>query len=150
MRPSHRASGRRRSRGVSLLEVLISVLVMSTGLLGAAALQANAMRGAQGSWERTQVSVLSQSIFDAIRANVTGMTAGAYNTAGWVCTAGAAATLADSDVARWVDNLHTQINPSACGRIACVARTCTVGVRWDDSRALGGLSAQIVEMQAQL
>ncbi len=149
-RGSQGSRGSRRSRGVSLLEVLISVLVLSLGMLGAAALQANALRGSQGSWERTQVAVLTQSIFDGMRANLGGLSGGGYVTGGWVCAAPAAGTLAASDVSRWVTNLQAQINPSACGRIACAGRTCTVGVRWDDSRLRGGNAAQVLEMQVQL
>lgn len=140
----------RTTRGVSLLEVLVSVLVLSIGMLGAASLQANAMRGSQGSWERTQISILSQSIFDGMRANTAGLTVGAYVTGGWVCTPGVASTLASSDVSRWIGNLRTQVGPSACGRISCSGRTCTVGVRWDDARLGGGSSTQLLEMKAQL
>ena len=44
-----------RQRGVSLIEVLVSVLVVSLGRLGAGALQATALRNNQGSYERTPV-----------------------------------------------------------------------------------------------
>ena len=60
------------------------------------------------------------------------------------------AGLASADIGRWVANLHTQINEGACGSIQCTAAACTVGVRWDDSRATGGGTAQVVSMKAQL
>lgn len=137
-------------RGVGLIEVLVSVLVVSIGLLGAAGLQATALRNNQGSYERTQTSILTQGIYDAMRSNVAGVTAGNYNTAGFVCTAPANASLASSDIGRWVGSLQQQIHAGACGSIACAARACTVQVRWDDSRATGGLAAQVIEMRAQL
>ena len=142
----HRAS----QRGVGLVEVLVSVLVVTLGLLGAAALQATALRNNQGSYERTQSSILTQGIFDAMRANLAGVNANNYNTGGWVCLAPAAANLASSDIARWVGNLQTQIHSGACGSINCAAGACTVGVRWDDARATGGAAAQEISMQAQL
>ena len=141
---------RRRQRGVSLVEVLVSVLVVSLGMLGAAALQASALRNNQGSYERTQVSILSQSIFDAMRANLPGVTASSYNTGGWICVAPAANTLANNDIARWISTLQGQIHAGACGNISCAAGVCTVSVRWDDSRATGGGSAQVIAMKAQL
>lgn len=141
----------RRQRGVSLVEVLVSVLVVTIGVVGAVGLQASALRNNQGSYERTQVSILSQAMFDAMRANAADVTAGAYNTSGYVCTAASnPGTLAASDVARWVTTLQQQINPGACGSIACTAGDCTVGVRWDDSRGTGGSSAQVIQMKAQL
>jgi len=139
-----------RQRGVGLIEVLVAVLVLTIGLLGAAALQATALRGNQASYERTQVSILTQSIFDAMRANVAGVTGGAYETSGWVCSPPAAGTLAASDTSRWITNVQAQINPGACGSITCTGRACTVGVRWDDSRPAGGSATQVVQMRAQL
>jgi type IV pilus assembly protein PilV len=142
--------GSRRQRGVGLIEVMVSVLVVSLGLLGAAALQASALRNNQGSYERTQTSILTQGIFDAMRANMVAVNANSYNTADWLCTAPDPAGLAGSDTARWINSLKSQINASACGRIVCAAGACTISVRWDDSRATGGASGQVISMKAQL
>lgn len=141
---------RRRQRGVSLIEVLVSVLVVSLGLLGAVALQATALRNNQGSYERTQTAILTQGIFDAMRANMAGVLAGSYSTGGLICAAPAAADLATRDLARWITNLQTQIHAGACGAVACNGSVCTVQVQWDDSRASGGLAAQNISLTAQL
>jgi type IV pilus assembly protein PilV len=140
----------RRQRGVSLIEVMISVLIVSLGLLGAAALQATALRNNQGSYERTQTSILTQGIFDAMRANLVAVNANGYNTGGYVCTAPDTSSLANSDIARWINTLQSQIHSGACGSINCAVGVCTVSVRWDDSRATGGGTAQVVAMRAQL
>ena len=150
MKPAMRPSGSRRQAGVSLIEVMISVLVVSLGMLGAAALQASALRNNQGSYERTQTSILTQGILDAMRANLAAVNANGYNTGTWVCSSAASSTLAGSDIARWVGTLKTQMNADACGRIECAAGMCTVSVRWDDSRATGGSSAQVISTRAQL
>lgn len=155
-RPVRRAAPGRgglrgHQRGVSLVEVLVSVLVVTIGVVGAVGMQATAMRNNQGSYERTQVSILSQSMLDAMRANTTAVTSGAYNTSGYVCSAAASpGTLAARDVARWVTTLQQQINPDACGSIECTAGACTVNVRWDDSRGTGGSSSQVIGVRAQL
>jgi type IV pilus assembly protein PilV len=140
----------RPPRGVSLVEVLVSVLVVALGMLGAVALQASALRNNQGSWERTQTSLLTQGMLDAMRANPAGVTAGQYATTGYLCSAPTGTTLASRDLARWIGNLQAQIHPGACGEISCLAGACTVRVRWDDSRASGGSSAQTVTMAVQL
>lgn len=144
------ARAARGQRGVGLIEVLVSVLVVTLGLLGAAALQASALRNNQSSYERTQSSILSQAIFDAMRANLVDVAANAYNTSGYVCTPPVAAGLANSDKARWITTLQQQIHSGACGEIVCATSACTVRVRWDDSRAAGGSSAQVIELRAQL
>jgi type IV pilus assembly protein PilV len=145
-----RMKANQRQRGVSLVEVMISVLIVSLGMLGAAALQATALRNNQGSYERTQTSILTQGIFDAMRANLVAVNANSYDTGGYICTAPATTSLAGTDIARWINTLQTQINTGACGSITCAAGACTVNVRWDDSRATGGAAAQVVSMRAQL
>ena len=150
MKNSSLHTRRKLQGGVSLIEVLVSILVVTTGLLGAAALQATALRNNQGSYERTQTSILTQGMFDAMRANLAGVNANSYNTGGWVCTAPDPAGLANSDIARWINTLQTQIHSGACGSINCTTGACTVSVRWDDSRATGGSSAQVISMKAQL
>lgn len=139
-----------RQRGGTLIEVLVSVLVLSIGLLGAAALQISGLRNNQSNYEHAQMTVLTQGMLDSMRSNLAGVAAGQYEIAAWTCAAPAGATLAATDVAQWIGGLQTQINPSACGRIACVARDCNVGIRWDDSRATGGSSAQVFEIRTRL
>ena len=148
--PSARTPAPRRQRGVSLIEVLVSVLVVSLGMLGAVALQANALRNNQGSYERTQTAILTQGIFDAMRANMAGVTAGSYNTGGMICAAPAEADLATRDLARWITSMQAQIHAGACGAVACAGDACTVQVQWDDSRATGGSAIQNITLTAQL
>lgn len=145
-------------RGTSLLEVMISVLIMAVGLLGIAAMQATALRNSQGSTERSQAVVQSYAIIDAMRANREQAIGGGYNTTGWMCDIPAGGTLAGNDQARWLTALRTTIandvaDDSICGNIDCSAATgiCVVGVRWDDSRAgsTGGQQAGDAEHTIQ-
>lgn len=64
--PKHRAS---RQVGVGLIEVLVSLLVLSIGLLGLAALQAQSLRFTTDAYLRSQATVLASDIIDRIRAN---------------------------------------------------------------------------------
>lgn len=59
-----------RTRGFTLLEVLIAVLVFSLGLLGVAALMVLSVRTNHSAYLRTQASFLAQSMADRIRSNV--------------------------------------------------------------------------------
>ena len=78
------------------------------------------------------------------------MKAGEYEIATWTCAAPAGATLAADDVAQWIDSVQAQIHPGACGRITCAGRDCSVGIRWDDSRATGGSDTQAFEIRSRL
>jgi type IV pilus assembly protein PilV len=66
-----RASGASRDRqaGVSLLEVLIAVLVVSIGILGAARLQLTSKHANLESSQRAAATLLAQEIFERMRGN---------------------------------------------------------------------------------
>lgn len=131
--------------GASLIEVMVSVLILSIGLLGVAAMQATALKNSQSALERSQAVIESYSILDAMRANPEAGRSGAY-TRGMTCTAPSGADLVNGDLGRWITSMQASLGASACGSVNCVAatRTCTVTVRWDDSRGTGGAAAQEV------
>lgn len=153
MRCSHQGlKNRSRQSGVGLIEVLVSVLILSIGLLGVAAMQATALRNSQGSFERTQAVIQTYSILDAMRANRAAALTGEYALGGgMICAVPAAGTLAQSDMNRWITSIKDSIGSGAavdtttCGQVVCnAAAQCTVTVRWDDSRATdaaGGVRA---------
>ena len=125
-----------RQRGVGLIEVLIAVLVMAIGMLGIAALQSITLKNSGGAAERTQAVIETYAMLDILRANKSGLAA--YNTAGYACAEGAASNGANDNLAGWLEQLRANVAPSACGRVNCGgAGNCTVGVRWDDTRATG-------------
>lgn len=59
----------RKQKGISLIEVLITLVVLSIGLLGIAALQTISLRSAQVSYQRTQAVNLAYEVLDVARAN---------------------------------------------------------------------------------
>jgi len=63
------AIGFRRASGVTLIEVLISLLVLSIGLLGVAALQGFTLQANQGAYFRTQAVNTAYEVADFIRTN---------------------------------------------------------------------------------
>lgn len=65
MKPS---TGKQQS-GVTLIEVLITVLVLAIGLLGIAAVQTTALSGNYTSYQSTQAAFLASSMMERIRAN---------------------------------------------------------------------------------
>lgn len=135
----------RHQGGASLIEVMISVLILSIGLLGVAAMQATALMNSQSALERSQAVIESYAVLDAIRANQEAGRNGSY-TRGMTCVAPTGSDLVDTDIARWITSMKGSLGADACGSITCVAatRTCTVTVRWNDSRGTDGSSAQDV------
>lgn len=68
----------RRARGLSLVEVLITVVVLAFGLLGLAAFQAKAHVGTIESYQRAQAAVLLQDMQSRLAGN--GAKAAEYKT----------------------------------------------------------------------
>lgn len=58
-----------RIRGVSLVESLVALAVLSAGLLGVAALQVSGLRANGGAYYRTQATALAADLAERIRAN---------------------------------------------------------------------------------
>ena len=143
----------RLQRGLSLIEVLVAVVVLGVGLLGTAALQATALRGGQSSYESSMAVTQTNSILEAMRANATAVSAGAYNVALQCAVPADAGSRAQRDTHRWMTDLKTSVGGRAedavatdtttCGTIACVSGNCTVTVQWDDRRAGGRQDRQV-------
>jgi type IV pilus assembly protein PilV len=66
-------------RGVTLLEVLIAILIISFGMLGMAGMQSVGMKFNLGAAQRTAATLLANDMADRMRANAAGVTAGSYN-----------------------------------------------------------------------
>jgi type IV pilus assembly protein PilV len=62
-------SSRRRSQGVSMLEVLVAIFVLTIGLLGTASMQSQMQTTQVESYQRAQAIVLLQEMVDRITAN---------------------------------------------------------------------------------
>lgn len=142
----------RHARGVGLIEVMVSLVVLAVGLLGIAAMQSMALRGGQGSMESTQAVMATNSILEAIRANRA--QANSYNMAKTCTAPSAGGTIAGADKNAWITSLKTTIgtagDTTTCGQIANCdsnnATTCRITVFWDDSRAgndVGGTNRSI-------
>ena len=127
------AHGARFSRGVSLIEILITVLILAIGLLGLAGLQATSLRNNQSAYVRTQATYLAYEITDAMRANITVARAGGYNIGYGASPAGSGIAL--TDLTAWRNRVST-ILPVGDSQITQNGTTFTISVHWDDSRGV--------------
>ncbi len=130
----------RRSRGASLLEVLIAMLIFSFGMLGLAALQTYSVKANQGAHFRSQATALANTLLDNIRANRANI--GDYygnnylaTTCGTTPTATAAAAL---DLELWRQQVACQL-PQGSAAVAPISATeVAVCIRWSDARLQEG------------
>lgn len=136
--------------GVSMIEVLITILVSVIGLFSAMQLQLTAVSNTHSSYFRSQAAVLTNGLVDQMRANPTGALAGNYN----ISLSGSApsgSSVEATDLAQWRADLATAM-PGATSSVACVAATriCSLVVQWDDSRGLEGQSAEQFSLTLRL
>lgn len=127
-----------RSRGLTLVEILVALLVLSIGLLGLAALQNTSLRFNTSAYYRTQATALSYDLADRMRANRQAAVNGDYdgNYAPAACDPNAlgVGTIAQQDVASWRYALACRI-PQSFGSVAVTAANeVTITVQWDDDR----------------
>lgn len=123
--------GKDRQNGVTLIEILVSILILSFGVLGVAALHTIALQGAQASYERTQAVKIAYETLDFIRAyrgNIVGPPP-AYN-------------LSQAELARVVAEAESSLQASnlvPCLRVSASADAqgeINVTVRWLENRNL--------------
>ena len=81
----------KQNSGFSLIEILVSLIVLSIGLMGLAGLQIAGLKGTNDAHYRTEASLLMMDLADRIRANQEGAANGDYQTT----TASGAATTVD-------------------------------------------------------
>lgn len=130
--------------GVSLLEVLIAVLVLSVGLLGVAGLQTANIRNTQSAHQRTVAVLLATSMGERIRANPVMARTGVFVLPQTCTTLTPGASIQSIEHANWMTEIRTNLSAAStsCGRVTYdpATFTYTVNVFWDDSRAIGGLT----------
>jgi type IV pilus assembly protein PilV len=123
-------------RGFSLIEVLVAILILSIGLLGLASLQTNGMRFNHSSYLRSQATVLTYDIVDAMRANrgSAGKTAtalgGAYLT-NYTDPLPVGSAVAEADLRNWKTLLATLL-PEGQGQITQSGSEFTILVQWTE------------------
>lgn len=122
-------------RGVGLIEVLITVLLLSTSLLALSSLQARSLLFNNGAYVRSQANIFAYDIIDRIRiAKLIPPKSFNIDFDGTLPTGTAQQ---DLDVKQWRTNLSNSI-AEAKGKIDCNdARFCTIQIRWMEQNSSG-------------
>lgn len=146
MSSGRRVPGRAGSRGFSMIEVLVALLVLALGLLGFALLQTMNLRYTQSAQYRTQATNLAYDLLDQMRANrfqaawYNG-SAGASFESGEVDTSSAACktrptgtvTIAQS-ITRWQCQVVRTLGASAHANVSYDNSEVAVTIIWGDQR----------------
>lgn len=127
--------------GFTLIEVLVSMLILSVGLLGLAGLQVASLRNNQSAYNRSQATQLAYDLADRMRTNVLGVAT--YTTippsratakASCLTTTGCSQdSMAENDLYEW-NSAVSAILPNGIGTITAAAGELTVTINWDDDR----------------
>jgi len=139
---NRRIKSRSQEQGFTLLEVLISLLVLAIGLLGLAGLQTVALSYNHSAYLRTQATFLAYDMLDRARANRDEAMGGSYNltinsspTAGTNCTTSSCnqAAMAGYDKAEWKNSLKDLL-PGGNGSVQLLGNNLVITVQWKENR----------------
>ncbi|MCK5832025.1 MAG: type IV pilus modification protein PilV [Methylococcales bacterium] len=147
-----------KNSGVGMIELLITLVVTSVGLLGLAALQVTGLRNNQFAYNHTQAITLASDISDRMRTNSDAVKAGNYiqatnNTAYSSCltSAGCSANeMAKNDTYEWheliverlplgnglvcIDSTPNSTDTPASPACDGLGKDYTIKIWWDDDR----------------
>jgi type IV pilus assembly protein PilV len=144
--------GRTVQRGMTLIEILVAIVVLSIGLLGLAGLQLKGLQVGQGSTYRWQAAMLAEDIADRMRADRASALLGNYSSG--TPTGATAATIADWQ-ARVAAALPGATTPTITFPNGVGTNQVIVEIDWADTRANSGAGGTgtatgVFKMQTEL
>lgn len=153
-------SRQHKSKGFTLIEVMVAVIILAIGLLGMATLMMQSMQSSESAYSRSQASLLAYDMIDRMRANKMLDTTKPYQSyrvshatlsndyalanpaacPSATCTDCTGATKATSDLAQWCGALNSSL-PSVLSGTA-ITRNGTndyvIEVQWLEPNGTNG------------
>ncbi|MEQ1667947.1 MAG: type IV pilus modification protein PilV [Sulfuriferula sp.] len=144
-------NNRKSQSGFSMVEILVSILILSFGLLGLAALQAVAMKNSHSAYYRNQATIMAHEVLDRIRANPGAANANvaSYNIA-LAAPAPAGAAIANIDLSEWKNHIAASLPVGQGGVTVTNTNQVAVVVQWDDSRGVNGSGVQQLTIESTI
>jgi len=121
-----------REVGSTLIEVLVAILITATGVLGAAAMQLNAVKFNQVSTSRSAAVFLANDIADRLRANRAAALAGSYDLS-MDADAPKGSAIHQIDLQEWLLEISRRL-PSGDASVARSDNQFTITLQWDEGR----------------
>lgn len=137
--------------GFSMIEVLVSLVILAFGLLGLAGMQSVGLKNSSGSLSQSVAAVSAYDIIDRMRSNCRDALGGDYDTSFDDDAPSSPSTMAERDVSQWKNQLSALLVMGE-GSIAVNPATfrATVSIRWDDSRSTSGSATRTVTVDGVL
>lgn len=140
-----------KQAGTSLIEILVTILIVSFGLLGVAGVVGSGLKNNHSSYGRTQASVLAADIIDRMRANRAVAESADPSPYSLPIEDPPGVSIVQQDLFAWSAALAETL-PTGTGSVSFDAATkkMTVTVQWDDSRGTGGTGTQTFVVETRL
>lgn len=137
-----------RQSGFSLLEVLITVLIIAIGLMGFAAMMLNSMKNNRLAMQRSIATAYAYDIIDCMRVNRAAAVGGNYTVTFGGTLSGT--TVAATDVIAWKAQLATLL-PDGKGQISLPGNNVVrVEIQWTESANAGDSATHTWETETTL
>ncbi len=117
--------------GFSLLEILITMVIIAIGLMGFAAMMVHSMKNNRTAMQRSMATFYAYDIIDSMRVNRSAAESGNY-TREFTDSPPTGTSVADNDLNLWLTELSGKL-PGGAGKISILGNTVTVQIRWSES-----------------
>lgn len=139
----------KRQRGVGLIEILISVVVLAVGLTGIAAMQVRSIKNNLSALEHSIAVIQTQSMGDMLTIASKKALDGDFNIE-LTDPDPTSTDFAPLSVKQWRTSVRSLLGEDAKGSVNCVKPSCVIIVQWNNSRATEGSASQQVRVEMQL
>lgn len=123
---------RRPEPGLTLIEVLVAMLVMSAGLMGTLALRLASLKANVNGHARAGAAVHAAEAFDRLRANPVRAMAGRYNLAIDAAAPADANDIVSQDLRQWRSALASRLADGIGSLQVSATGLATVEIRWTE------------------
>jgi type IV pilus assembly protein PilV len=153
-----------RQEGATMIEVLVTILVLAVGLLGLSATQVMSLKNGNNAHHRYMAALAAHEMAERMRANPDGVELASYDgktvdgsETDVACSSSCSASnLANMDLYEWGQVISTNL-PAGEGEIDRVGRTITLTVTWNEQHtgenrgtAAGGTEESTFRMVVEL
>ena len=134
-------------RGATLLEVLIALLLLAIGVLGAVLVQTNALRYSASAADRTQATFIAYDLLDRMRANSVDLAGYAVTVAAGCVAASPNSSVLAADLADFTQAV-TCLLPAGHGSVAINGQQAVVTIGWSEDRIVASGGTTTLELSS--